>query len=219
MTLDLAHINTSVVVIAESNNPRLLNPDFLERNQIVPKGWTSKNVVVTPAFSNVEYDNGVDIQVEDSKLQFSVKYPDKVDWKQLLPTIVITYLEVLPHVSYRAVGLNYLWHASAPTGKEAEAQLKKNLLVDGPWLKFGHGITGANIEFQYRASYPYLSIRVGVREGEKEGQKVLESYGIHANLHLAVTQDQKTERNAFITSLSTRYDEAISLVKQLPLGT
>jgi hypothetical protein len=29
----------NVVILAKFHNPSILNPDFLERNEIVPEGW------------------------------------------------------------------------------------------------------------------------------------------------------------------------------------
>jgi hypothetical protein len=218
--LELRLVSLNVVVLAESNNPRLLNPDFLERNEIVPKKWMWKpaQVLVLPPISNVTYENGVSIQVEETKLQFLVEDPKKVDWQNLLPVIITTYLDVLPHVSYKSVGLNYTFFADEPTGDEAEQLLVQKILKEGPWLRFGKGLTGAIVEFQYRASQPYLTLKAAVRQVTKEDKRVLESYVITANLHFDLAKDQTADRKAFINSLGSRYTEILDLAKQLPLG-
>jgi hypothetical protein len=53
--MELKMVSTSVVVLSEGNNPRLLNPDFLERNRIVSAEWKAQDVVVTPPFAQVVY--------------------------------------------------------------------------------------------------------------------------------------------------------------------
>jgi hypothetical protein len=55
--IKLEIVNASVVVLPEGNNPRLLNPDFLERNRIVPTEWKIYDVVVTPPFAQVNGRN------------------------------------------------------------------------------------------------------------------------------------------------------------------
>ena len=93
---DFKLVNAAIVVLAESNNPRLLNPDFLERNKIVPEKWEPKNVLITPPYATVQYAEGITISVEETKLQFAVD-PDRLaTWRELLPGIAIRYLEVLP---------------------------------------------------------------------------------------------------------------------------
>jgi hypothetical protein len=55
--MKLEIVNASVIVLSEGNNPRLLNPDFLERNRIVPAEWKVRDVVVTPPFAQVNGRN------------------------------------------------------------------------------------------------------------------------------------------------------------------
>lgn len=60
----------SIVVPGRSHNPTLLNPDFLQRQDIVSAdcSWTVAETVTTPLFAMVRYDNGVTVQVESEKL-------------------------------------------------------------------------------------------------------------------------------------------------------
>jgi len=214
--LEVKLTSVSVVVVSDGNNARILNPDFLERNEIVPKGWKTQNVIVTPPIAAVQYENGVSITVEDAKLTFSAN-PAVFDWATGLPRIVSTYLDVLPHVSYRAVGLNYTFSSDNPTGKQAEEQLIRNTLKDGPWLKFGQGITGVVLELQYRGSQPFLVLRLGVRETIKPEGNVLEGYIFTANLHHDFNADQRIERREYIYLLGSRQTDVLNLIRLLPL--
>lgn len=66
------HLEFSVVVVANDHNPTILNPDFLERQQIVPQTWGWKvadPAITTPPFAMVVYDSGVTVSVEPNKLQ------------------------------------------------------------------------------------------------------------------------------------------------------
>jgi hypothetical protein len=218
--LDVKLANAGVVVLSAGHNPSILNPDFLERNEIVPKGWRVAQVIVTSPFSSVRYDNGIQIQVEQAKLQFTVADPGKVAWQEIVPPMVIRYLDTLPHVAYNAVGLNYTFNSEKPLGQEAEDQLLGAMLVSGPWLKFGNGTTGAVVELQYRATEPHLNLKIGVRARLVESAKmVLEGYTFIGNFHHDFQPDQKIERHAFIGGFGRRQDELLALINLLPLRT
>jgi hypothetical protein len=210
--------NVSVVVLSDSNNPRLLNPDFLTRNDIVPSEWKPTNVLVTPPIAVVQYENGAGVQVEEGKLNFIIADPDKVDWKNVLPNIVSKFLDTLPHVLYRATGLNYVLNSDEPRGQIAEDRLINSMLKNGPWLTFLNGITGTNIELQYRKSMPNLSLKVAVRETQQPEGKVLESYTFIANFHHEFEPGQRAERKKFINEIGARETEAIKLIDLLPLA-
>ena len=156
--------NAAIVVLAESNNPRLLNPDFLERNKIVPEKWNPTNVLTTPPYATVQYQEGLTIAVEENKLQFAADPNRLAKWRDLLPDVAIHYLEVLPHVAYKAVGLNFTLLGDDPNGDAAERILIANMLKQGEWLGFAGGITGVNLELQFRQIQPHFSLKIGVRE-------------------------------------------------------
>jgi len=215
--LEVKLASSSVVVISEGNNPRILNPDFLQRNEIVPDTWKPVNVIVTPPFASVQFENSLSITVENAKLQFA-QTSSSVNWQTELPRIAIKYLEVLPHVAYKAVGLNFAWKADTPVGQEAEDRLIAAMLRDGDWTKFGAGITGTIIELQYKKSQPFLALRIGVRLVQMpDGTSTLQSYIITTNFHHDFAAKQDAERKEFISQLAKRQSESLELIKRLPL--
>ncbi len=208
--------NVAIVVLSESNNPRLLNPDFLERNNIVPKEWKAQDVLVTPPFAQVSYSNGVQILVEENKIHLQSNKPEAIAWKRELPKITLEYLEVLPHVSYRAVGLNFVYLSDHPKGIEAEKELISKLLQQGPWLNFGQGISGAVIELQYRGTQPQMNVKIGVIEKDSPTGKLLGGFIFTVNFHHDFKPDQNEERAAYINSIGARQAEFIQFLEKLP---
>lgn len=211
-------VSTTVVVLADSNNPRLLNPDFLERNKIVPEKWTPANVLVTPPFATVQYAEGITITVEEAKLNFAVDTAKVAAWSELLPRVAIRYMEILPHVTYKAVGLNFNLQSDDPSGEAAESILMSKMLTSGPWLGFCGGMTGVNLEFQYRKAQPLFSLKIGVRETIEGDKKTLLGYIVAANYHHDFSQAQSNERAEYIRQLSRKHDELRELLRQLPLS-
>lgn len=216
--LNVSLQNVAVVVLSDGNNPRLLNPDFLERNGIVSTGLKIENVLVTPPFSQVTYANGLQILVEENKLQFVSSLPDLLDWKAGLPKVSTRYLEVLPHVYYRAVGLNLNYKCEDLPGVDAESRLIKEMLAEGPWLKFGGGVTGTTIDLRYRSSQPHMNIKIGLSEEPPKGRggKRAKVLVLNANFHHDFLPDKSAEREQFIHSLRFKHDQFLEFLKVLP---
>jgi hypothetical protein len=200
--------NVAIIVRADGNNPLLLNPDFLKLNHIISENWEIENVLVTPPFAQVIYKNSLTITVEQNKLQFVCSNPDGIDWKKELPRIATTYMAILPHVPYKAVGLNFSLSSLDYKAREADTQVVKKLLNHGPWFEFHNGITGASVELQYRTSLPNLNVRVAVRG---------ELLGFDANFHHDFEPTQSKERAAYINTLEEQYNKFLQLMKLLPL--
>lgn len=208
--------NVAIVVISESNNPRLLNPDFLERNRIVPKDWKVKDVLVTPPFARVLYDNGVQILLEENKLHILSQQPDMISWEHELPGIATSFLEVLPQVSYRSIGLNFVYLSDHPKGADAEKALISKFLKQGSWLDFGRGMTGTVLEFQYRATQPQMNVKIGVLEKRDSVGASLEGFIFTANFHHDFKIDEAKERSAYINSIGMKRTEFVQFIETLP---
>ena len=102
--------SVSVVVTAEFHNPSILSPDFLKANRIVPENWEPGDVITTPQFSNLQFQNGIAWTVDQSKLTVvdTCESVFRTDYRARAYDLVASYLRVLPHVPYRSLGLNFV---------------------------------------------------------------------------------------------------------------
>ena len=65
-------IELAVVLVAHSNNPSILNPDFLIHNGIVSDGAeVEQPVISTPAFSQARFKGGVVITADPDRVIFT----------------------------------------------------------------------------------------------------------------------------------------------------
>ena len=96
----------SVVVTAQVHNPSILNPDFLSSHGIVPKNWTVTQTLTTPAAAVVKYTNGIAWTVDQLCLTVTENSGPAFGASYRSHGLVRTYLERLPYVPYRALGLN-----------------------------------------------------------------------------------------------------------------
>jgi len=98
-------IRASVVILAEAHNPSILSPDWLKEKKIISEN--PSNFVHTPDFAVFE-SKTFSLIVDRQRLQLTAK---KTSPKVLgaLISIISRYFELLPHIPYLRLGLNFDW--------------------------------------------------------------------------------------------------------------
>lgn len=169
MAIELTHF--SVVILAQANNPSILNPDFLKNNSIVDSSFTPANVVCTPPVSHVTYAEGISIVAEFEKLQFIDDKSDRIPTTSPIPAISSKYLQTLPHVKYTAVGINLSGHREFDDLDAAKSFIVKKFIQEGPWLHIQGEDVAAGINFVY--SRDNVKRTISINPGEYKRDKTV----------------------------------------------
>jgi len=192
----------SIVLVADSHNPTILNPDFLIRNEIVPKDWIvdqNQAVLTTPAFSQFRYLSGVSFTLDPNKLIIQDNLPEGEIFP--VPEIALSYLKNVPHVKYYALGINFDKSLVFDSEEEARNFQREVFLKEGPW-----SMNGALSEFVAKFIYVFdeckcnLTFSSPVRlRSDPEDQKHLDTLILSANFHHDFKKIKKHEdRNTAI---------------------
>ena len=140
----------SIVITGESHNPTILNPDFLHIRGIVPQEWQESVKVVqaitTPPFAVVAYQNGISVVVENEKLQVVDGSAPADPSKSVATQIAGKYVGTLPHVRYKAVGVNFHMAVAVESPREF---LKNRFLKPGPWDSESNRLEAAGVRLVY----------------------------------------------------------------------
>jgi hypothetical protein len=142
-------IEFSIVVVAQDCNPTIVNPDFLERCGIVPEDWGWKLTgppITTPPFATVSYDSGITVTVETTRFLVVDRAAAGDVAHSKAPAIATRYIEVLPHVRYTAVGINFRTLVEMP---DADAYVKGRFLKTGPWDSGERPLRAVSLTFSY----------------------------------------------------------------------
>ena len=101
-------IEMSVVVVAEHHNPSILHPAFLKHEKIMPPDLetNSEQSFTTPQVSAVSFTNGIRMVIEPNRLQVVDSQSESGGRETFLQELCKKYVEILPHVNYKAVGVN-----------------------------------------------------------------------------------------------------------------
>ena len=124
--------SASVVILAESHNPSILNKDFLVMHHIVPKEWSVVETVVTPMLSVIRYANGIRLQVDGQRLEIAEEcdLPFRDYTSDILYKLAVSYVNKLPHVPYRGLGINY---TVSVINQDPTRWITKRFLKFDPW--------------------------------------------------------------------------------------
>lgn len=209
--MDLKLHNASVVVLSEGNNPKLLSHDFLARNEIVPEDWEIRDILVTPPFSRLKYKNGVELIVEINKLQIKVENPEALGWDVELPRMAKQYLQVLPHVNYTGVGINFAFMAGSYPKDPFSS-----LLRDGPWLHVQGGLSSAAIELHYKSVQPRLNVKIEQRPDPRQESDVHPGLVLFANYHHDFTPQEEQARANYISRAGEMKTSFLEFAQSLP---
>jgi len=102
------YVEFAIVLAAKSNNPTILNPDFLQYNKIIDRTLELRQPpICTEPFAQVSYQNGITITSQLDKVIFAVrKTAESVrDFDELFE-IAKKYVNLIPHVEYTGIGIN-----------------------------------------------------------------------------------------------------------------
>ncbi len=178
--MDIKLVQFSIVVVANEHNPSLINPDFLEREGIIDNRWGLERVgdaITTPPFATVSYKGGITVTVEANKFQVVDQECDEPT-QSYLPDIVARYIEVLPHVPYVAVGINFNGIMSIP---DPASYLENHFLKNGGWDSTEHPLESVGLRFVYSRDGGRVVLTVD--PAHKANNRSDEAILVKANFH------------------------------------
>ncbi len=198
----------SVVLVADSNNPAIINPDFLRTNNILVEDLqVQEPPITTPVFSQVIYQGGISVKAEPNRVIF-----EQVETGQSLqpanivsPEMAKRYVEKVPHVPYSAIGIN-------PTGIRysidgSKEDLSRTLIDSGAWTSFKDMMP----EIQLKTIYHYekRKINLDIAEAKKleQGGGEVPVIAFRANIHRDIKQKNQQDRFAELKSIINLWED------------
>lgn len=174
----------AVVIVGQTHNPSILNPDFLRHHDIVPEGLVlAAPPISTPAVSQVAYKGGLQVVSELNRVSFAEKILDGQN--PACPGAARRYLRTVPLVHYTAVGVNpvAIWDAKGSV-------FPAGLLKAGKRMQFGDVSPSAEVKLTYGLAGETVNLTVKT-EVLQTPKGVKEIIAFHGNFH----HDIKGEKN------------------------
>ncbi|MEO5361480.1 MAG: hypothetical protein H7843_13710 [Nitrospirota bacterium] len=162
MKIDLTSF--SIVVLAKAHNPTILNPDFLRINGIVDQSYTPFDVLCTTPAAHVFYKESLSVVAEFERLQFIDEDKVRIPYDSPIPYIAIKYMDVLPHVSYMASGINFVGHYVFPSKEIASFFISNTFIKNGSWSAINGQRPDVGVKFSYTVNEVLCNISIETAE-------------------------------------------------------
>lgn len=202
-------VEFSVVLLATSNNPSILNPDFLRYNDIVDASWQVQEPrISTPAFSQVIFKDGLTVTADPDRIIFAQTGDRLAAADIVCPEMAKRYAEKIPHVPSRAVGINPKGYRRSEG--EAADRVADALIDTGEWMAFQDVIPEIQLKAVYR--YAKRTIFLDIVEASKRETDGRQIPGMlfQANIHRDITETSPRERIVSLLSIIDSWKEDLS---------
>ncbi len=153
----------AIVILAKSNNPTILNVDFLKINEICPKEFVAieESILCTPAISKIEFKNNISVLVDTDRIMFNNKNVKTLNNDFTLPDIAINYLRTLPHVKYAALGINFTGHFENLDSYNIREFLLRKFFNERAWGKVDAPNSSLTLNFTFERNNVKFNITLG----------------------------------------------------------
>ena len=181
------YCSNTVVLAAHAHNPSIINDDFLRGKGIVPQDWgapSPESVLITPVLARIEYGKFL-LEVTADRFQLAERAEKGKSLvaphdSEGLYRCAERYVEILPHIPYVAVGLNWDARAVIP---DPVNWLKKIFLADKKWQDGKVAPDSFSVRLQQETYVCIITARI------IEGAAV-----VHSNCHFDVSQDAEIDK-------------------------
>ncbi|MEB3188876.1 MAG: hypothetical protein VKL42_00850 [Snowella sp.] len=162
MSKEIQITQLSLVILARSHNPSLLNPDFLKINGIIDENWiTAAPTFSTEQVSQVIFKEGISLILQPDKLIIDQNIEGDFKPENIfLPKIACQYLKTLPHVNYIAFGINPISFVPFESEESVDNYVCNQLLRPGDWKFYQDSTLEVSPNFTYM--FKDFIIRLGL---------------------------------------------------------
>lgn len=207
-------IELSVVLVADSNNPSILNPDFLHYNKIVDKGYeVLDSPISTPGFSQVAYENGVTVTSTPDRVVFTQSGVNLDIENLVCPEIAKRYLQHIPYVPYVSIGINPKIFVPV----QDKDHVLKMLRDEGSWMSFKDSIPTVHLKAKYEYSKRSITLETSVghrREGDEVIMGIVFQGNFHRDLPKGNVKPGVTHLHSILDKWESDMDDFSNLIKK-----
>ncbi len=195
----------AIVIATQSHNPTLLTPDFLKYSGITPEEWElARQPINSASAAQVTFQNGVEITAQRDRVIFAQAFNSQSS--PLVPDLVCQYVNVLPKMDYRAIGINPRGHAILGEAVESPRRyITQTLLAPGAWQNLGDAPMQASMQLTYqlgRAQFSLTITEAAIQRTEQSLTPVVLFSG-NFSYSLARSTDQPAELTQIVQNWQT----------------
>jgi menaquinone-dependent protoporphyrinogen IX oxidase len=166
-TSKLINQEIAIVVAVKTQNPAILNEDFLKYSGIVPPEWKlAQAPSYTDRVAQVLFTNGFSLAVQPDRVMFLEALGETKQLDEIaVAEVASRYVDTLKLADYQAVGINcrgYVSYVEQPD--EANKLVTQNFLAPGSWQIYKGASAQASVNLVY--DFPTKKLNLSINEAE-----------------------------------------------------
>jgi hypothetical protein len=151
----------AIVISVKTQNPNLLNEDFLKQTGIVPSDWKlAREPIYTDRVAQIVFENGFSIAAQPDRVMFLEAVGDKDLETIEAGEVAQKYVTTLKLADYQAVGINFRSYVAHNRPEDASEYINSQLLATGSWQDYGTGAVRASLNLVYDLSERQLNLSI-----------------------------------------------------------
>jgi hypothetical protein len=151
----------AIVISVKTQNPTLLNEDFLKQTGIIPSDWKlAREPVYTDRVAQIVFENGFSIAAQPDRVMFLEAVGDKEIDTINAGEVAQKYVTTLRLADYQAVGINFRSYVAHNSPEAASEYINTELLAAGNWQDYGTGTVRASLNLVYDLPERQLNLSV-----------------------------------------------------------
>lgn len=206
---DTMLVELSIVLVANQNDPSILNPDFLRHNGIVDTGLQLKEPPIsTPMFSQAIFEGDVGIRAEPNRFVFEQRGQPLTEDACTIPEISERFLKTVSNVPYSAIGINP--RSVKLSNKATRYSVTDTLIEGGKWMSFKDVQPDVHLKAIYNYEKRTITLDVGGVEAKGNDGTMSSGLLFHANIHRNIGANEQGQRIEEVLSILSAWKNDIS---------
>ena len=189
-------VEFSMVIVAQSHNPSILNTDFLLHNGIVGEHWQPREDCLTsPMLSRVAFNGGLAVHADPIRVVFEQSGDALAADALVCASAAKGYLKTVPHVHYIAIGMN----SKCVLRNLPLHRVSDVLRSSGSWTTFKSVAPSFELKAIYEMGDKRVTLDIEERSHESEPITTF-----RANIHRDIDEpNQQMRLNSMLSALDS----------------
>lgn len=150
----------AIVIAVKTQNPTILNEDFLKQSGIIPSDWKlARDPIYTERVAQIVFENGFSIAAQPDRVMFLEAVGDKPIDSINAGTVAQKYVNTLKLADYQAIGINFRSYVAYPNEALASQFISTQLLANGSWQSYGESFK-ASLNLVYDLNTRQLNLSI-----------------------------------------------------------
>lgn len=216
MNKNLQTQELAIAITAKNLNPNILNLDFLTYSNIISPEWKlARQPIYTKNFTQLVFQSGIVIVAQPDRIVFAETIETEDIQELQISKVAGNYIEKLPNVEYKAVGINPKGFVTFTDLNGASNYLLNHLLASGEWREFGQKPVKAAIQLAYTLESSQFNLTINEGLLKVSADKSLPAVLFSGNFDYKISSNKPETRLKDLHLILDNWKNNLETYKQL----